>query len=258
MCRYYLCVAIISMCRYYLADKADQWQWQRQWQGHALNVAVVLADTALADTAGQWHALIGCCVYIIWPAPQTMEDVRQKLKAEWDLKDVLEMKLLDSKTEHFKVMEKMLQDNDTEKQQLVERFKETLASRDEVRMGIDQMRAYFGQNFAQQFVEVARVTEIIAVIKEATNKVNSGLDDANSAAREAQSVSPGCGVGVGHISHFELRVLAIDMWDAMCAMCNPQSFTAQYSSSQQQRTSAPNTTANIMGGGGGSASQKFP
>lgn len=117
----------------------------------------------------------------------TMEDVRQKLKAEWDLKDVLEMKLLDSKTEHFKVMEKMLQDNDTEKQQLVERFKETLASRDEVRMGIDQMRAYFGQNFAQQFVEVARVTEIIAVIKEATNKVNSGLDDANSAAREAQS-----------------------------------------------------------------------
>merc|ERR1712166_1479190 len=83
----------------------------------------------------------------------TLEDVRTKLKAEWDQKDVLEMKLLDSKTEHYKVLEKMLSDNDAEKNQLV---------------------------------EGASVQEILADIDKASKEVHNGLDAANEMAGETK------------------------------------------------------------------------
>jgi len=116
----------------------------------------------------------------------TLEDVRTKLKAEWDQKDVLEMKLLDSKTEHYKVLEKMLSDNDAEKNQLVERFDETIGARDQVRTNISVVRGQFGNRFNEQFVEVASVQEILADIDKASKEVHNGLDAANEMAGETK------------------------------------------------------------------------
>jgi len=117
----------------------------------------------------------------------TLEDVRKKLKAEWDKKDELEMLLLDSKTEHYKVMEKLMQDNDVEKNELVERFKQTCQERDGVRSNISQVRNYFQERFNQQFVEVASVQEILNEIDSASKQVHNGLNQANEAAGEARS-----------------------------------------------------------------------
>jgi len=116
----------------------------------------------------------------------TLEDVRTKLKAEWDIKDVLEMKLLDTKTEHYKLMEKLMNDNDAEKNQLVERFVDTIQARDQVRTNISMVRGEFGNRFNEQFVEVASVQAILADIDKASKQVHGGLDAANEMAGETK------------------------------------------------------------------------
>merc|ERR1719486_263498 len=54
----------------------------------------------------------------------TLEDIRKKLKKEWDDKDRMEMGLLDMKMRHYNDMKDLLLENDQEKLGLVDRFRE--------------------------------------------------------------------------------------------------------------------------------------
>merc|ERR1719473_493876 len=77
----------------------------------------------------------------------TLQDIRKKLKKEWDDKDRMEMALLDMKLKHFNEMKDMLLENDSEKMDLVDKYNEAMRARDHNRNTIDRVREKFKMGF---------------------------------------------------------------------------------------------------------------
>eukprot|EP00941_MAST-03F_sp_MAST-3F-sp1_P004211 g4211.t1 len=118
----------------------------------------------------------------------TLEDIRKKLKKEWDDKDRMEMALLDLKIKHFNEMKDALLANDQDKAALVDRFKEAVRQRDHVRSQIDRVREKFKERFSNNFLAVKEIMSVLSEIDSTAKKVHEGLALAKAASDEARQV----------------------------------------------------------------------
>lgn len=105
----------------------------------------------------------------------TLEDIRKVLKKEWDDKDTLEIGILDNKKANFKEIEKLLNENDKEKDDLKKRFRDCCSERDGVRGNIDLRREEFRSKFKQHFTNFKMIIALLAEINEGASTVRKQL-----------------------------------------------------------------------------------
>ncbi len=98
------------------------------------------------------------------------------------------MALLDMKMQHFNAMKDALLANDQDKAALVDRFREAVRQRDHVRSQIDRVREKFKEKFANNFVTVKEIMNVLAEIDTTAKKVHEGIALAKAASDEAKSV----------------------------------------------------------------------